>query len=64
MVVQDTGWSAHLPSGEGVLAFNTPEEAASALDAVSANYEFHSRAARAYAEKHFDAAKVCADLLE
>ena len=64
VVVQDTGWSAHLPSGEGVLAFNTPEEAASALDAVSANYEFHSRAARAYAEKHFDAAKVCADLLQ
>lgn len=63
VVVQDTGWSDHLPSGEGVMAFSTPEEAARALDAVARDYPRHSRAARAYAEKHFDAAAVCADLL-
>ena len=27
-LVQDTGWSAHLPHGEGLLGFSTPEEAA------------------------------------
>ena len=64
VVVQDTGWSAHLPSGDGVMAFNTPAEAASAIDSISANYAHHSQAARAYAEKHFDAAKVCAELIE
>ena len=64
MVVQDTGWSDYLPSGEGAIAFNTPQEAASALDEISANYQQHSEAARAYAEKHFDAAKVCSELLE
>jgi len=64
VVVQDTGWTDHLPSGEGVLAFETPAGAAAALDRVSENYLHHSAAARAYAEKHFDAAKVCAELLE
>jgi hypothetical protein len=64
VVVQDTGWSAHLPSGDGVIAFTTPQEAAAALERVSQNYAHHARAAREYAEKYFDAAKVCAALLE
>ncbi|MBE2204367.1 MAG: hypothetical protein IAE94_08530, partial [Chthoniobacterales bacterium] len=59
-----TGWTAHLPSGDGVLAFQTPEEAAQALEKVAADYDYHCLEARAYAEKHFDAAKVCAELLE
>ena len=46
------------------MAFNTPQQAADALDEISGNYSHHSEAARAYAEKHFDAAKVCAELLE
>jgi len=64
VVVQDTGWTAHLPSGDGVLAFQTPEEAAQAVEKVAADYDYHCLEARAYAEKHFDAAKVCAELLE
>lgn len=64
VVVQDTGWTDHLPSGEGVLAFNTLQEAADALETISSDYGHHCRAARAYAEKHFDAARVCASLLE
>ena len=64
VVVQDTGWSEHLPSGDGVFAFNTPAEAAAALDEASKNYEHHSQAAREFAEKHFEAGKVCAELLE
>jgi hypothetical protein len=63
VVVQDTGWSRHLPSGNGVLAFNTQAEAATALEAISKNYAHHSQAARAFAEQHFDAAKVCDALL-
>jgi len=64
VVVQDTGWSECLPSGEGVLAFTTPEEAAKAIRMVAANYAQHSDAARTYARKHFDAASVCHDFLE
>ncbi len=64
VVVRDTGWSDHLPSGDGALAFRTMEDAVAGIEKVSRNYEHHSRAARAYAEKHFDAATVCAELLE
>jgi hypothetical protein len=64
VVVQDTGWSDHLPSGDGVVAFNSPSEAATALDRIAENYAHHSQAARAYAEKYFDATKVCAELIE
>ncbi len=64
VVVQDTGWTDHLPSGGGVLAFTTPQEAADALEKVASDYDHHCRAAREYAEKHFDAARVCASLLE
>lgn len=63
VVVQDTGWSDHLPSGDGAIAFHTPEEAAKALDLINKNYNHHSVAARAYAETHFDAARVCEDLI-
>lgn len=53
-----------MPSGEGIMPFDTPQQAAEALEKISANYPRHSEAARAYAESHFDAAKVCAELLE
>ena len=62
VVVQDTGWSEHLPSGEGVLAFPAPEEAArdrSCFQKLSASLR-----CRPFSKTHFDAAKVCADLLE
>lgn len=64
VVVQDTGWSDHLPSGDGVIGFRTMEEAAKGIEKVAAEYEHHSEAARAYARTHFDAAQVCAELLE
>jgi hypothetical protein len=47
-----------------VLAFSTPAEAADAIEAVARDYPHHCAAARAYAERHFEAAKVCAELLE
>jgi hypothetical protein len=63
-VVQDTGWTDWLPSGEGVFGFTTTEEAAAALEEVSADLPRHCAAARKVAEEHFDAATVCAELLE
>jgi len=63
VVVQDTGWSDHLPSGEGVLAFSTPDEAVEAIGRVEADYSRHSDAARAFARIHLDAPKVCDALL-
>ena len=63
-VVQDTGWSDWLPSGDGLFAFRTLDEAAAALEEVADDPARHAAAARKVAEEHFDAARVCADLLE
>jgi hypothetical protein len=64
VIVQDTCWSEHLPSGDGALAFRTMEDAVACIKEVANNYEHHCQAARIYARTHFDATKVCADLLE
>jgi hypothetical protein len=45
-VVQDTGFSADLPVGEGLLAFTDLAGAAAALEQVAADPEHHRRAAR------------------
>jgi hypothetical protein len=62
-VVQDTGTSAFLPTGEGLFRFSTVEEAAEALAAIEADYERHCRTARAIAETFFDAHTVLSDIL-
>ena len=62
-VVQETGWSRHLPSDRGVLPFTTLEEAAEGLAKVTHNYSEHTKAAREIALEFFDAKKVCQDLL-
>jgi hypothetical protein len=64
VVAQDTGFPAHLPTGEGLLSFATSAEAAAAIDAVSADYERHARAARALAEDLFDSRPVLTRLLD
>jgi hypothetical protein len=63
VVTQDTGWSKHLPEGEGLLAFDDVEGAAEALRRVESDPARHSRAARAVAEEHFDSARVLTSLL-
>jgi hypothetical protein len=63
VVLQDTGFSAWLPTGEGLLAFSTPEEARAALADLDARYEAHQRAAREIAAACFAAEDVLEDLL-
>jgi hypothetical protein len=62
-VVQDTGFSRNLPTGKGLLAFRTPDEAARALRSVRDNYDAHSAAARALIDEHFDSDRVLSNLL-
>lgn len=64
VVLQDTGFSEVLPTGHGLLAFRTPAGAATALRAVLADYEGHSRAARQVVERYFDSDLVLRCLLE
>jgi hypothetical protein len=64
VVVQNTGPSSYLPNGEGMFRFSTIAEAAAALEAVNADYERHCRAARALAERHFDATSIIQTVLD
>jgi len=64
VVAQETGFSRFLPTGEGLFAFETIDEACVGIDAVVRDYERHSRAARAIAEEYFDASRVLPQLLE
>jgi hypothetical protein len=64
VVAQDTGFPRHLSTGEGLLTFATAAEAATAIDAVSADYARHATAARALAEDLFDSRAVLSRLLD
>jgi hypothetical protein len=64
VVTQDTGFSDFLPTGDGLVAFTSPEEAMAALEDVSGRYDRHWRAAREIATEHFDARKVLGSLVE
>jgi hypothetical protein len=63
-LVQDTGWTAHLPHGDGLLAFSTPEQALAGIDRINADYERHSRCAVEIAREHFDARRILPALLD
>ncbi len=63
-LVQDTGWTAHLPSGEGLLAFSSPDEALAGIAAIDEDWPRHAARAREIAREHFDAAVVLPRLLE
>jgi hypothetical protein len=64
VVVQDTGFTRVLPSGEGILPFRTIEEAASAIQEVEGNYGRHAKIARAIAREYFDSDKVLSRLVQ
>jgi hypothetical protein len=64
VVNQDTGFGNSLPTGEGLFAFTTCDEAALAVQAIAAEPLRHARAARAIAEEYFRAEVVLGRLLE
>jgi hypothetical protein len=63
VVVQETGFSAFLPTGRGVLSFTTIEEAIQGVAAIRQQYGVHCRAAREIACEYFAAEKVLGQLL-
>ena len=63
VVVQDTGFGATLPTGEGLFAFSDGDEASAAIEAVEADYSHHQRAARQVAEEQFGAGRTLARML-
>ena len=63
-LVQDTGWTSHLPSGDGLLAFSNIDEALAGIDRINGDYDRHARQALEVARAHFDARVVLPALLE
>jgi hypothetical protein len=62
-LVQRTGFEGHLPVGEGLLTFETIEEARAGIDEINGRYELHADAARSIAEEHFAAERVLSSML-
>jgi hypothetical protein len=64
VLAQNTGLEAIVPTGAGLLTFETLDEAAGGVDAILGDYERHARAARSLAEEHFSSDRVLSRLLD
>jgi hypothetical protein len=64
VIVQETGFSRHIPVGEGVLAFSTLEESRAAIAELTANPDRHARAAREIACEYFASEKILAKFID
>ncbi len=63
VVTQDSGFGKFVPTGEGLFAFTTMDEAVDAFARVNADYARHSRAAHRVAAESFGAEPVLRRLL-
>ena len=64
VIAQETGFSAHLPTGAGLFTFQDEQSVLQAIDSLRTSYEKHRRKAREIAEEYFDSRKVLGRLLE
>lgn len=64
VVVQETGFSNAIPTGQGLFAFSTLNEAARAIATIEQDYPTHQAAARELARTYFDAHIVLSEILE
>ncbi|HEX7292072.1 MAG TPA: glycosyltransferase [Conexibacter sp.] len=63
VVTQDTAFGAALPTGAGLFAVTTLDEAVAAVERIEADYPRHRRAAREIARERFEATRVLGDML-
>ncbi len=63
VIAQETGFSDRLPTGAGLFSFTTAADVPAAVEAISADYAGHRRAAREIAEEFFDSRRVLPALL-
>ncbi len=64
VILQDTGYSNILPTGEGLLAVNDVDDAAAAIEQVFSDYDKHASAARRIAVEYLDAKHVMGGVLD
>jgi len=63
VITEDTGFGSYLPTGEGLFAFETMDQAIAHIETIEADLDRHRRAARRIAEDHFESAKVLGQML-
>lgn len=63
-VVQQTGFADDIPTDEGVLAFETPDDAADCIERLFSDPAKHARRAREISESCFNSNNVLTQLLE
>ncbi|RPA68616.1 hypothetical protein EF405_08525 [Cyclobacteriaceae bacterium YHN15] len=64
VITQETGFSQWMETGEGVLSFETEEQAISAMNEVNSNYEKHCLKALEIAQEYFDGEKILQRLID
>lgn len=63
-LVQETGFSQHLPVGEGLVSFRSLDEAVDGAERLRLDYAAHANAARRIAEEFFESDRVIRKLAE
>ena len=53
VITQETGFSNHLPTGEGLFAFSNMEDIVDAVERINSDYQRHSRSALEIAHGYF-----------
>ena len=64
VLAQATGFEDHVPTGLGIVAFRSMDEAVAGVKTINADYVSHCRAARDFAEAYLDYRKVLPRILE
>jgi hypothetical protein len=64
VILQSTGFEERLPTGRGLFAVRTVEEAVDAAARVSSDYAWHSAGAREIAREFFDSHKIMQTMLQ
>jgi hypothetical protein len=64
VLAQQTGFSDYLPTGEGLLAFASVDDAVVGVETIESDYQRQAQAARELARSYFDSDRVLPLLLE
>ncbi len=64
VILQETGFSSHLPCGEGLFAVRSVAEAAAAIAEITSDPKRHGLRAREIAYEYLESSKVISGLLE
>jgi hypothetical protein len=63
VITQETGFSAHVPTGRGLFAYSSMDGILAAVDAIESDYPGHCRAARELAAAYFGSDVVLSNLM-